>query len=297
MTINTTYLKAFHAVATEGGFSKAARALRVSQPTLSQQVRALEDRYGVRLFERGGRSVRPTAMGLELLASTTRIFAAVDEAELMLQGGRDVVSGHLRLGAVGPQKIVQLMSAFRDKYPDPSLNLMTAGNPDLYKALRDREIDLAVVAEPPDADEFHALIVTDEPVIAMVAKDHPFAKRSMTTLAELAEQPLVLRDRGMMIRRIVEGAFAAAGLEMGNHMEADGWHTHHEMVAAGLGIAILTTADAGDDPRFTKLPITDVALSNPDWLICLKARARMPIVKAFFAVAEAAIAEAEAAPA
>ena len=286
MAINTTYLRAFHAVATEGGFSKAARALRVSQPTLSQQVRGLEDRYGIRLFERGGQGIRLTELGQDLLATTTRIFTAVDEAELMLQGGRDVISGHLRLGAVGPQKIVQLMSAFREKYPDPNLNLMTAGNPDLYRALRDREVDLAVVAEPPDENEFHAIVVTDEPVVAMVAKDHPFASRSMITLAELADQPLVLRDRGMMIRRIVEGAFAAAGLEMGNHMEADGWHTHHEMVAAGLGIAILTTADAGDDPRLTKLPITDVALSNPDWLICLKARARMPIVKAFFEVAQ-----------
>ncbi len=289
MAINTTYLRAFHAVATEGGFSKAARALRVSQPTLSQQVRALEDRYGVRLFERGGQRVKLTEMGRDLLVSTTRISAAVDEAELMLQGGRDVVSGHLRLGAVGPQKIVQLMSAFRERYPDPNLNLMTAGNPDLYRALRDREIDLAVVAEPPDESEFHAVIVTDEPVIAMAAKDHPFAGRAETTLKELADQHLVLRDTGMMIRRIVENAFAAAGLEMGNHMEADGWHTHHEMVAAGLGIAILTTADAGDDPRFKMLPITDVALSNPDWLICLKARARMPIVKAFFEVAQESI--------
>jgi len=288
MAINTTYLRAFHAVAIEGGFSKAARALRVSQPTLSQQVRALEDRYGVRLFERGGQRVKLTELGRDLLTTTTRISAAVDEAELMLQGGRDVVSGHLRLGAVGPQKIVQLMSAFRDRYPDPNLNLMTAGNPDLYRALRDREIDLAVVAEPPDENEFHAVVVTDEPVIAMVAKDHAFAGRSATTLAELAAQPLVLRDQGMMIRRIVEDAFAAAGLEMGNYMEADGWHTHHEMVAAGLGIAILTTADAGDDPRFKMLPISDVALSNPDWLICLKARARMPIVKAFFEVANEA---------
>lgn len=285
MAINTTHLRAFHAVATEGGFSKAARALRVSQPTLSQQVRGLEDRYGVRLFERGGQGVKPTELGRGLLAATTRIFTAVDEAELMLQGGRGVISGHLRLGAVGPQKIVQLMSAFREKYPGPNLNLMTAGNPDLYRALRDREIDLAVVAEPPDESEFRSIIVTDEPVIAMAAKDHPFAARPMTTLVELADQPLVLRDTGMMIRRIVEDAFAAAGLDMGNYMEADGWHTHHKMVAAGLGVAILTTADAGDDPRFAKLPIADAALSNPDWLICLKACARMPIVKAFFEVA------------
>jgi len=291
MAINTTYLKAFHAVAMEGGFSKAARVLNVSQPTLSQQVRALEDRYGVRLLERGGQTVEPTEFGKDLLATTTRIFDAIAEAELMLQGGRDVVSGHLRLGAIGPQRAVQLISAFRERYPDPGINLMTAGNPDLYRALNDREIDIAVVAEPPDEDVFHALVVTDEPVMAVVSKDHPLAKKNRTSLAELSEQPLVLRDKGTMIRRIVEQAFADAGLEMSNYMEADGWHTHHEMVAAGLGIAILTTADAGDDPRFTLLPIADAELSNPDWLICLKARRRMPIVRAFFEVAEDFVAE------
>ena len=286
MAINITYLRAFHAVATEGGFSKAARVLRVSQPTLSQQVRSLEDRYGVRLLERRGHGVEPTDFGKELLAVTEQVFTAISEAEEMLKGSRDTVTGHLRLGAVGPQKAVKLMSAFRARFPDPDLNLMTTGNPELYRALRDREIDAAVVAEPPDEDEFHALVVTDEPVVAMVAKDHKLARKKTTSLKELAGLPLVLRDRGIMIRRIVEDAFKDAGLAISECMEADGWHAHHEMIAAGLGVGILSTADAGDDPRFKMLPITDVTLSNPDWLICLKARARMPIVKAFFEVAE-----------
>lgn len=291
MTINITHLKAFHAVASEGGFSKAARALRVSQPTLSQQVRGLEDRYRVRLLERRGQGVETTEFGDELLALTAQIFSGVDAAEKILQGGRDTVTGHLRLGAVGPQKVVQLMSAFRERYPDPNLNLMTTGNPDLYRALRDREVDIAIVAELPDENEFHAIVVTDEPVVAMAANGHPFSKNKQTTLKELAGQPLVLRDSGMMIRRIVEGALDDAGLRISNYMEADGWHTHHEMVAAGLGVAILTTADAGDDPRFTKIPITDIALSNPDWMICLKSRIRMPIVRAFFDIAAEVVAE------
>ena len=101
MSISTAHLRAFHGVAREGGYSKAARVLNVSQPTLSLRIKALEEGYGVNLFERLGRGVRLTAFGGDLLQATTRLFASMDEVEDVLVGARDLKTGNLNLGVQG----------------------------------------------------------------------------------------------------------------------------------------------------------------------------------------------------
>src|SRR5687768_13461963 len=110
--MNLAQLRAFHAVAAAGGFTRAAARLGVTQPTLSGQVKALEEAYGVELIERRGRQLALTEIGTALLDLTRRIFGLADEAEQLLGAARGLERGHLRLGADAPYHVLPALGAF-----------------------------------------------------------------------------------------------------------------------------------------------------------------------------------------
>ena len=109
----TTALRSFHAVALHSGFSAAARAMNISQPTLSTQVKALEKRYDVELFSRIGRDVHLTPAGQELFQTTLRLMQNETEAEDLLNSFKGLQSGSLRSAAVGPFHATDMMLNFK----------------------------------------------------------------------------------------------------------------------------------------------------------------------------------------
>lgn len=292
MTMNLSHLRTFHAVASEGGYSKAALSLGVAQPTLSLQVRALEERYDVKLFEKRGRGVQLTGFGRDLLDITSRVFGAVDEADELLSGGRGLEKGRLRVGATGPHVIVPLLRAFADKYPGPQLSLVIKNTAGIARELRDGQIDVAVltatIGETSGETWPDALTLRVDPVVAVVAKDHPWADRDGATLADLAAAPLVLRELGTPTRTLLDNALLDAGLTAERVMEIDDWESMREVVAAGLGVTVLSTTDAGPDPwtRFRLLPIKGTKLQVTERLVFAAGRKRLRIVRAFLDAAE-----------
>jgi DNA-binding transcriptional LysR family regulator len=125
--MNIAQLRAFHAVAVAGGFTRAAARLGVTQPTLSAQVKALEESYGVELIERRGRQLALTEIGAGLLEITRRVFGLTEEAEQLLAAARGLERGHLRIGADAPYHILPAVAAFTKRYPKLRLSL-TVGN-------------------------------------------------------------------------------------------------------------------------------------------------------------------------
>ena len=110
-------LRAFHLVAEAGGFTKAAQAAGLSQPTLSVQVRALEHAHGIRLFDRRGRQISLTPLGQNLHAITTRLFAAEDDANALLAGARTLARGRLRLAADSATHVMPLLARLKQRHP------------------------------------------------------------------------------------------------------------------------------------------------------------------------------------
>ena len=110
-------LRSFHAVAHHGGFSRAAKKLNISQPTLSTQVKALEERYAVELFARAGRTVQLTAQGRELFEVTSRLNQAEVDAERLLDAFRGLTAGKLNIAAVGPFHATDMIVTYKQKYP------------------------------------------------------------------------------------------------------------------------------------------------------------------------------------
>ncbi|MGH6962785.1 MAG: LysR family transcriptional regulator, partial [Dongiaceae bacterium] len=177
MPINHAQLRAFHAVASDGSFTRAAAALNVTQPTLSAQVKALEESYGVRLFDRRGRRIEPTELGSALLEVTRRLFSLEAEAEQMLAATRGLRRGHLRVGADAPHHVMPALAAFNRRYPGLRVSLAIGNSEQLLHELFEHRSDVAVLADIVGDPRLHALPLRRDRLIAFVDRGHAWARR------------------------------------------------------------------------------------------------------------------------
>jgi aminoethylphosphonate catabolism LysR family transcriptional regulator len=284
--MNHAHLKAFHAVATHLSFTKAAAAIRVSQPTLSGQVKALEARYGVQLFERRGRGIELTELGRALLDVTRRQFAAEAEAENLLASARGLLRGRLRAGADAPYHVIPLLAAFGRRFPGVRRSVSLGNSAQVLADLFAHRTDVAILPEiGPDA-RLYAVGFRSDRLIAFVERGHPWSKRRSVRLAELAGQPMVLREEGSTTRSIFTRATASTGVALTVAMEIGSREGVREAVAAGLGVGVVNESELGRDDRLHPLAIRDARLEVLETAACLAERRSDPVVDAFFALVE-----------
>jgi aminoethylphosphonate catabolism LysR family transcriptional regulator len=283
--MNLAQLRAFNAVAGTGGFTRAAARLGVTQPTLSGQVKALEEAYGVELIERRGRQLALTQTGAALLDLTRRIFGLAEEAEQLLAAARGLERGHLRLGADAPYHVLPALGAFTQRYPKLRLSLTVGNSEALLRDLFDHRIDVAVVANLAPDPRLHALAVR---------KTHPWARRKWVKPAELAGERLVLREPGSSTRRVFETAMAAAGIALEEVIEINSREAVREAVAAGLGIGVVSESEFGNDQRLVKVTLAEADLGATEYVACLAERRELRLIRAFLEIVEDSVFPAEA---
>ncbi len=284
--MNQAHIRAFHSVATEGSFTKAARLLGVSQPAVTIQVRALEEFYGVNLLHRTGQRVTLTGLGEGLLDHTRRIFDLEQEADELLTAARELRGGHLKAGADGPYFVMGLLASFVGRYPGVRVTVAMGNSQSVLRDLVEYRTDVAVVARIDDDRRFYAKPYSRQPVVVFIARDHAWAKRRSIELAELEGQPMVLREEGSSTRQILEEALKRAKVSPRVVMEIGSREALLEAVAAGLGIGVVTESELGQDERLKTLKISDVTLEAREFVVCLKERATVRTVQAFFDLAD-----------
>ena len=279
--MNYAHLRAFHAVATEGGFTRAAKSLGVTQPTLSAQVKALEDGYGVALFDRRGRGIVATTLGRQLLEITRRLFLLEEEAQELLARARDLTTGHLRVSADGPYHVVPFLAAFAQRYPAVHISLAIGNSQEVLDALLHYQADVAVVADLEPNLRLETILCAESRLVVFVPRQHPWARRRGIRLADLEGQPMVLRELGSMTRRLFERATAKAKIKPRVVMEIESREAVREAVAAGLGIGVVSEPEFGNDERLVSVPVADGDLVLRDYVVCLRERRNLRVVGAF----------------
>jgi LysR family transcriptional regulator, low CO2-responsive transcriptional regulator len=284
--MNHAQLRAFHAVASEGGFTRAAHQLHVTQPTLSGQVKALEARYGVRLFDRRGRRVAPTELGRELLDLTRRLFSLEAEAEHLLSAAKGLTRGSLRVGADAPYHVTAALAAFTGRYPGIRVSLTVGNSVELAHALLDHHLDVAVLADPAGDPRYFARPLRRDRMVAFVPKTHPLARRRRLDLADIVGLRLVLREQGSTTRRIFETAVARRGLALTEVLDMNSREAVREAVAAGLGIGVVSESEFGSDPRLAAVELLGEDLTMTEYAVCLAERKDLRLVKTFFDLLE-----------
>jgi len=289
-------IRAFHHVAVCGGFSRAASALNLTQPAISDQVSKLEEEYDVVLFHRRNRQVTLTDEGRRLLEITRRLFEVEKQAQEMLVESRALRSGMLRVIADSAHHVLPILGRFRARYPGIEITIRSGNSQEVVASLRAYEAELGILGEIPDSPDFECIRLSSAPLIAFVATGHPLARRKTITLEALSRQMLVLREQGSMTRRNIEAAAATCGVPLKATIEAEGREAAREIVATTGGVGVVSATEFGQDSRLVPIRLSDCDACLDEALICLQERAGGRMIGAFLQSARDALAEAEQSP-
>jgi len=279
-----TQLRSFHAVAQRSSFTAAARELGVSQPTITTQVKSLELEFGVELFVRRGRRIELTETGSGLLEITRRLFADEKEAADYLNETRGLKTGHLRVGAVGPYHVTDMLAAFNARHPGLYVSVTVGNSRDTLRDLLDYRTDVAVLAHVDPDPRLVAIPYRRHRVIAFCPADHPFAQRRSIRAHDMEGQRLIVREAGSTTRRAFDQAMREADVRPKVVMEIGSRESIREAVAKGIGMGVVSEAEFIPDPRIRKLPIADAEIYTYAHVVHLKERQKARLVHAFLQV-------------
>jgi len=284
------HLRSFFAVARHGGFTAGARALHVSQPTVTAQVRALEETYAIELFTRRGRSVALTAAGEALYGIAERIFEQEEEALALLQNTGELRAGRLRVGAVGPYHVMEMLAAFHARHPAIDLAVSLGNSEQIVAGLLDRSTDVAVLAQYAHDARLHFVPFRSYRVVLCVPKGHRLARRRGVRLAELASEPMIVREPGSTTRKAMQDALRKAGVSPPIAMEIGSREAVREAVIRGLGVGAVSQIEFAPDPRLQMVPILDAEVETHAHVACLVERRDARVVAAFYDVVHSLLA-------
>lgn len=286
--MNHSQLRAFHAVASEGSFTKAASVLRVSQPTLSGHVKALEEGYGVTLFQRGSREVVMTEFGRALFDITQRYFASEIEAQRLLATAVGLISGRLKIGADSPFAVIPLLADFKGRYPKVEVNVDFGNSAEVLESVLANETDIGILAQIEPDQRLYIHPFRQDRLVVFVDRGHPWSQRRSIKLEDIADQTVVLREAGSTTRAIFERAMYDRGISPAGILEMDGREAVREAVAAGLGIGVVCDYEFGHDLRLHKLKVKGSRLRLTECAVCRSDSRTSPVVAAFLDIVEKA---------
>lgn len=279
-----TQLRSFHAVARAGGFTGAARLLHISQPTVTTQVRFLEETYGIELFYRRGHKVTLTPLGEQLFELAQRVFALESETIHLLEDSGQLRSGHLRVGAVGPFHVTEMLAGFNRAFPGVQVSVRVGNSETVLATLLDYQTDVAVLAHFTDDPRLHFVPYRRHPVVIFVHRSHRFAARRSIRIAELQGEGMIVREEGSTTRKALEDALAQAGVEPRILMEIGSREAIREAVIKGVGIGAVSEIEYVPDPEIRMVPVSDAAMFTHAHVVCLEERREARLVKAFLGI-------------
>lgn len=286
-----TQLRAFHYVATHGGFSRAAEALYISQPAISDQVRKLEEEYDILLFDRSKRQVSVTSKGLALLEITHRMFDQEQQAQDFLTESGALSSGTLRLFVDSAYHVIDLLSSFRQLYPHVTILMRVGNSDDVTSALKSYDADIGVLGEKSEKREMDMVPLGESPLVAFAAKGSEFDSLKLESYADLLNYPLVMRETGSKTRQKLEKAAQSVGVTLIPTIITEGREAVREVVASGAGIGFVSMAEFSPDPRLFQIPLPDPCPVMEEVMVCLHDRRNQKVIKAFMTMAKERISQ------
>jgi DNA-binding transcriptional LysR family regulator len=239
----------FTAIADDGSFTRAAERLRVAQPSVSQQIRALERELGEPLFQRGARGVTLTSGGRALLPYARSAMAAVAAAKAEFAARSGMLAGALAIGTVnGLEETVlpELLGIFHRRYPGVAVRLTADTSAPLLAQVAHGELDAAIIASPesPLPDGISDEVFLRDMIMAVTRSDCEYAQLAAMPLELASSQPLITYSQDSGLRDLIETAFRRAGLTLTVAYSSDDPALHVALARQGVGIALA----AGSDP-------------------------------------------------
>ena len=230
------------AVAEEGSFSRAAAKVRVAQPSLSQQIRKLEAEVGQPLFDRLPRSVVLTEAGRCLIDYARQILASIGDARRCVDEFKNEVAGRLAVGAIptiAPYVLPELVGKFQKHYPEVTLEIVEDVTDGIARRVEAGELDVALASTCQQAPTLRRESLGSEPLLALVPKGHPLAKKTLVAMDDLKSQRFLLLHEMHCLSQQVNHLLAARRLRPEIALAGSQLGTIANMVAAAIGVSIV----------------------------------------------------------
>jgi len=254
-------LRVFQAAVKKGGFTRAGEELHISQSTVSQHIRLMEEELGCPLFMRVGKRVLVTEAGSVLLQYAERIFRDLKNAEMAIREMNSLRRGTVRLG-VGPTTLAyQLPHVLRDykrRFPDIDLIVLAGTTEFLLDALRSQHLDLAVVMRTGPQPGLTMKPLGREELVIVLNREHPLARQKSLTPADLASLRFILYEKNTAMQNLIDRFFESLGIAPRIDMEVENNEAIKSLVRVGLGASILPRCAVSNEPPDGQLRVLRV---------------------------------------
>jgi DNA-binding transcriptional LysR family regulator len=283
-------IEAFVQVAQHRSFSKAAEALFLTQPSVTARIQSLERDLGESLFERNGRGVRMTEMGVAFLPFARRALKALQDGRGSIDGMRNLDIGSLKLGSaltVSTYVLPKILKKYTTTYPGVEVSVHTGRSEQVLHMVLQDEVHCAL-----ERTVHHAEIVTvplyEDDLVLVAPPEHRFAQKRGATVEEIGREPLILFDKGSSYNALIQGVFRQHGIVPKTTMDMDTIEATKKMVEEGLGIALLPKVSTEREVELKHLVtvnVTNATMPKREIsLIYRKNRKQPRAVAAFFAL-------------
>ena len=279
-------LRAFHCVATYGGFSKAAEKTQHSQPVLSGHVKQLEEFYDNLLFKREKKRISLTSAGKELFILSKQFFEVEEQINSHLSKSSASVSGKIRIVADSAIHIIKILKSFRKNYPDVIIDLTIGNSKEVTTSIRNYDAEIGVIGSPVEGPDLQTLTLETSKIKAIASKKFFNKIPKSLSFQDLEQLPLIFRENGSHTRETLIAEALKQKKQLVPVIEVTGREGLHELVANGLGIGFVSQAEIGQDPRLAHIDIDAGHTEMTETLMYLTARKEVPVIRAFLKAAE-----------
>lgn len=252
-------IRVFLTVVDKKSFSKAAKALFLTQPAVSFQIQMLEEYYGTRLFDRVSRNISLTEAGHLLLRYANQMSKMQSELEREMQELTGTAKGRLLIGAsttIGEYVVPYLLGAFKKKYPEVELSLEVANTEDIESRIHDTSLDIGLVEGPITTKDIEKETFIKDRLVLIVPHDHPWATREKVSVFELDKFPFITREKGSGTRIETEQHLKKVGFSDKNLnviMELGSTSAIKAAVESGLGVSVISKWAAREKVKLGQL--------------------------------------------
>jgi len=260
MNITLKQLKILETIIDKTSYTEAAKALFMTQPAVSMQVKQMELQIGLPLFDRDGKKVSPTQAGHELLYYAENIRQQLEEAAQVMEELKGLKRGklHLTMASTANYFAPQLIAAFHHECPDAQVTLDVSNRTGLLNALDHNITDLVIMGRPPQNTQLTGIPFIDNPLVVIAAPSHPLVNRDHIALSEVADEPFIVRERDSGTRIAIERFFAKHDLQLTTGMEMNRSEAIKQAVMAELGLGIVSLHTIDMELALNRLVILNV---------------------------------------
>ena len=285
---HTTFrqLEVFEAITRLGSFTRAAKELHLTQPTVSMQIKKLTGAVGLPLFEQLGKRIHLTEAGREVYQYSCAISHQLEEMASVLANLKGLTGGKLRISVASTANyfVPNLLAAFYRRHPDVTVSLDITNREALLRQLNENTVDLVVMGQPPAETDLEAGAFMDNPLVVVAPPQHPLAKERHIPLARLQSEVFLVRESGSGTRIAMERFFSERDIRLTTGMEVGSNEAIKQSVQAGLGLGLLSRDTLEQELSLQRLVILDVA-EFPilrHWYIVHRSGKRLsPVAQAF----------------